>query len=87
MTGMGAGMLASPIPIFGKRILPEQLLNPGLDVAQKKALADVALNTAKSLGATMQMQELADTSINLFLPERIKCKILSTPNLLVLESG
>lgn len=52
MTGMGAGMLASPIPIFGKRILPEQLLNPGLDVAQKKALADVALNTAKSLGAT-----------------------------------
>ena len=52
MTGMGAGMLASPIPIFGKRILPEQLLNPGLEVAQKKALADVALNTAKSLGAT-----------------------------------
>ena len=52
MAGAGAGMLATPIPILGNAIHSQELINPGLVIAEKKALADVALNTAKGLGAT-----------------------------------
>lgn len=41
-----------PLSMFGKSVSVEALLAPGLDVAQKKVLADVALNTAKSMGAS-----------------------------------
>ena len=48
--GVGASMMQS-VPVLGNLMSPEQLLNP-VDTALKKQLADVALNTAKSQGAT-----------------------------------
>ncbi len=48
---MGA-LAASSIPIVGYAVPAERLLEPGLSVATKKQLADVALNAAKSRGAT-----------------------------------
>ena len=54
LTGLATGALWLPsFPSFGGALVdPAQLLEPGLDVAQKKRLADVALNAAKSAGAT-----------------------------------
>lgn len=48
--GFGAAML-SQLPVMGSPI-PHDVILPGLDVAVKKQLADVALNAAKSKGAT-----------------------------------
>ncbi|RYE06806.1 MAG: TldD/PmbA family protein [Sphingobacteriaceae bacterium] len=52
LTGMGAGasMLGS-LPVLGKSVPLETALNP-VDVALKKRMADVALNAARSKGAT-----------------------------------
>jgi len=50
--GLGAGAIMVPSMLMGSNIPVEALLNPGLDVTTKKLLADVALNTAKSAGAT-----------------------------------
>ncbi len=52
MAGLGAGALMLPTTLLGSPISVEAMLDPILDNAQKKALADVALNTAKSMGAT-----------------------------------
>ncbi len=50
MTGMGLGGLAIP-GFYGRAIAAEELLST-IDTATKKRLADVALNAAKSSGAT-----------------------------------
>jgi TldD protein len=52
LAGMGAGAMMLPLPSIAHYIHPEDLLKPGMDVQQKKQLADVGLNTAKSNGAT-----------------------------------
>ncbi len=52
LTGLGLGGLMLPFPMMGNPVSPEALLEIPLTVAQKKQLADVALTTAKSLGAT-----------------------------------
>src|SRR5580698_7523326 len=53
MTGMGLGALVIPKLPFGSRIIdPAEALQGGMDVATKKQLADIALNAAKSGGAT-----------------------------------
>ena len=50
---MGLGALVLPnLSLFGNPIDPLQALNEGMDVAQKKKLADIALNAARSKGAT-----------------------------------
>ena len=49
---MGLGALAIPDFMQGRSIDPAELLSDGIDVKRKKQLADVALNTAKSKGAT-----------------------------------
>ncbi|MBF8962805.1 TldD/PmbA family protein [Pontibacter sp. FD36] len=51
LAGMGAGALMLPIPVMGNHVPPEALLGQ-MDVALKKELADVALNAARSSGAT-----------------------------------
>ncbi|SIR15838.1 TldD protein [Pontibacter lucknowensis] len=51
LAGMGAGALMLPIPVMGNHMPPEALLGQ-MDVALKKELADVALNAARSSGAT-----------------------------------
>jgi TldD protein len=54
LTGLATGALWLPsIPGFsGTLVDPSQLLEPGVDVAVKKRLADAALNAAKAAGAT-----------------------------------
>jgi TldD protein len=52
LTGVGAAAAMLPaIPVFGKEISPEQALTY-IDPAAKKILSDVALNAARSKGAT-----------------------------------
>jgi TldD protein len=52
LTGMGATAAMLPgIPVIGRAISPEQSLET-VDVALKKEMADVALNAARSKGAT-----------------------------------
>ena len=53
LMGMGAaGILLPNMAGFGRSVDPAALLEPGLDVAVKKRLADAALNAAKAKGAT-----------------------------------
>jgi len=54
LTSLAAGALWLPSfpSLAGTLVHPAQLLEPGLDVAQKKRLGDVALNAAKAAGAT-----------------------------------
>ncbi|WP_158827123.1 TldD/PmbA family protein [Mucilaginibacter lacusdianchii] len=53
LTGMGfGGAMLSKIPVFGSPIAPEAALQEGVDVAVKKRLSDIALNAARSKGAT-----------------------------------
>jgi TldD protein len=51
--GLGLGAFALPSYMaFSKGVSPEQFLDHSIDVAQKKRLADAALNAAKSKGAS-----------------------------------
>ena len=53
LAGLGAaGAMTVPSELMGKNGPVEALLDPGVDTAGKKVMADTALNTAKSLGAT-----------------------------------
>ncbi|MEZ0609206.1 TldD/PmbA family protein [Fibrella sp. WM1] len=53
LLGMGtAGILMPTLPAFSHTVSPEALLEPGVDVATKKRLADAGLNAAKARGAT-----------------------------------
>jgi TldD protein len=53
MAGMGLGALAIPkLPIGARLIDPAEALQGGMDVILKKQLADIALNAARSGGAT-----------------------------------
>jgi TldD protein len=60
----GAAML-NKIPVFGNPI-PHDIILPGLDVAVKKQLADIALNAARSKGATY-----ADVRIARYLNQNV----------------
>jgi TldD protein len=53
LSGLGLGAMMTPgLVAFSQPVSAEHLLTPGMDAAAKKLLADVALNTTKSLGAT-----------------------------------
>ena len=66
LTGMGAGAMMLPkLPAFGNPIDQMQALE-GIDARAKKELADVALNVAKSKGATY-----ADIRIGRYLNQAI----------------
>ena len=58
LSGLGiGGLLTASIPVLGNAVSPEYLLEAsgrgvGIDNAAKKRLADIALNAAKSKGAT-----------------------------------
>ncbi|HEX9511829.1 MAG TPA: TldD/PmbA family protein [Puia sp.] len=53
MAGMGLGSLVLPKLPFGSRIIdPSAALQEGMDISTKKQLADIALNTARSKGAS-----------------------------------
>lgn len=81
LAGLGAGALMVPGTIMGRSIPVEELLNPGLDVAQKKKLADVALNSAKSAGATY-----ADARIGRYLNQYVFTREDKVQNVVNTES-
>ncbi|WP_299313797.1 TldD/PmbA family protein [uncultured Aquimarina sp.] len=80
-TGLGAGALIMPSLLLGNDIPAEALLNPGMDVAIKKKMADVALNTAKSLGATY-----ADARIGRYLNQYVFTREDKVQNVVNTES-
>lgn len=79
LSGLGAGaMLLPDLKAFGQTIDAKQLLDGGIDVKAKKELADVALNTAKSKGATY-----ADIRIGRYLNQFVitrENKVLNVAN-------
>jgi TldD protein len=52
IAGMGAGAMMLPYAGFSNSVDINRMLDPLMDASQKKQLADIALNTAKSFGAT-----------------------------------
>lgn len=66
LAGLGIGGMLLPFPVTGNTTTIEALLESPLDVGQKKLLADVALNTGRSLGATY-----ADVRIGRYLNQFI----------------
>ncbi|MBL3657321.1 TldD/PmbA family protein [Fulvivirga sediminis] len=81
LAGLGTGAIMLPTSMWGKEIPVEALMDPGLDVASKKKLADVALNTAKSLGATY-----ADTRIGRYLNQYVFTREDKVQNVVNTES-
>lgn len=66
MTGAGAAVLFQGTNAFSRSITETELLLHRIDVAEKKRLADIALNAAKSKGATY-----ADVRIGRYLNQSI----------------
>ncbi|SHK38143.1 TldD protein [Maribacter aquivivus] len=79
--GLGAGALMMPSLLLGNDIPTEALLEPGMDVLIKKNMADVALNTAKSLGATY-----ADARIGRYLNQYVFTREDKVQNVVNTES-
>lgn len=83
LAGLGAAGMMVPSLSFGNHVTEEQMLVPGLDASQKKKLADVALNTARSGGATY-----ADVRIGRYLNQSVGTRELKVQNLFnTLSSG
>lgn len=72
--GVGASLLDSP-SIFGRQISVEEMLNP-VDVKLKKKMADIALNAARSKGATY-----ADVRIGRYLNQVISTREAQVQNI------
>ncbi len=81
LSGMGAASLLLPTTIMGNNIHAEALLEPGMDVLVKKRMADVALNTAKSMGATY-----ADARIGRYLNQYVFTREDKVQNVVNTES-
>src|SRR3954462_14692164 len=81
LTGLGLGGLMLPFSSMGNQIPVEALLEVPLTVAEKKQLADVALNTAKSGGATY-----ADVRIGRYLNQFITTRENKVQNIVNTES-
>ncbi len=79
--GLGSGALMMPSLLMGHDISAEALLNPGMDIAIKKKLADIALNTAKSLGASY-----ADARIGRYLNQYVFTREDKVQNVVNTES-
>src|SRR6478609_8546175 len=79
LTGMSlAGMM---LPLTGNSVPIDALLESPLSVAEKKQLADAALNTAKSLGATY-----TDVRIGRYLNQFISTRENKVQNIVNTES-
>jgi TldD protein len=81
LTGIGAGAAMMPnLSVFGNPISIEEALTP-VDAALKKRMADVALNKAKSLGATY-----ADVRIGRYLNQVVSTRETRVQNIANTES-
>jgi TldD protein len=78
--GIGGAMLSS-IPVFGNAVSQEAMIDGAMDVALKKRLADAALNTAKSKGATY-----TDVRIGRYLNQYVITREDKVQNLVNTES-
>ncbi|WP_333819465.1 TldD/PmbA family protein [Ohtaekwangia sp.] len=81
LAGMGAGAMLLPISAFSNPVDPARMLEPIMDVSQKKQLADIALNTAKSHGATY-----ADVRIGRYLNQFVVTREKKVQNIVNTES-
>ena len=81
LAGLSTGAMLLPGHPFARTIAPEDLLAPGLDAKQKKALADVALNAAKSSGASY-----ADVRIGRYLNQFVITRENKVQNIVNTES-
>jgi TldD protein len=80
--GLGAGALMLPtIPVIGRSVSPEALLDNAIDIATKKRLADAALNAATAKGATY-----ADIRIGRYLNQFVITREDKVQNLVNTES-
>jgi len=79
LTGAGVGGLI--LPITGNMVSAAQLLERPMDVAMKKQLADVALNAAKSVGASY-----ADARIGRYLNQFVTTRENVVNNIVNTES-
>lgn len=66
---MGIGALMMPDFLLGNPVDPSHFLNEYIDRSAKKSLADIALNTAKSKGASY-----ADVRIGRYLQQNISTR-------------
>jgi TldD protein len=69
LAGLGLGTIALPLNLLGNEVTIEELLSPRLATNEKKTLADVALNTAKSNAATY-----ADVRIGRYLNQFVSTR-------------
>ena len=81
LAGLGLGSLALPLSAFGNVVHEQVLLDNPLTIPQKKQLADVALNTARSQGATY-----ADVRIGRYLNQFINTRENKVQNVINTES-
>ncbi len=81
LAGLGTGALMMPSLFLGNSIPVEALLDPGMDIATKKMMADTALNTARSLGATY-----ADARIGRYLNQYVFTREDKVQNVVNTES-
>ena len=81
IAGLGIGGMALPFHVLGNSVPIEAFLDSPITAAQKKQLADVALNTAKSSGATY-----ADVRIGRYLNQFINTREAKVQNIINLES-
>jgi len=81
LAGMSAGAMMLPFSSFGHPITQEELLLRGMDVSEKKKLSDIALNTAKSNGATY-----ADIRIGRYLNQFVITRENKVQNIINTES-
>ena len=81
LTGLGLGGLMLPFSSFGNTITAEALLEVPLSAGEKKQLADVALNTARSGGATY-----ADVRIGRYLNQFLNTRETRVQNIVNTES-
>jgi len=81
LAGLGIGGMLLPFPMMGQSVPLERLFEKPLDVAEKKKLADVALNTAKSMGASY-----ADIRIGRYLNQFITTRENKVQNIVNSES-
>jgi len=81
LAGLGTGALMMPSLFLGNSIPVEALLDPGMDIATKKLMADTALNTARSLGASY-----ADARIGRYLNQYVFTREDKVQNVVNTES-
>src|SRR3954469_2891475 len=79
--GIGAGAMLLPFQNFANAVDPAYMLEPVMDTKQKKQLADIALNTAKSMGATY-----TDVRIGRYLNQFVITREMKVQNIVNTES-